>query len=145
MQKKGQVQTELRVHSGVCVSSLCCLPGQEGLWQDVWLVLMPRGGWFLSNHPSELLNSFLRSVQIAPKESDQSRLLGGFKLNSKWHGIINNTILASTVFLLSGLTVKFRAPSISPLPQHSREQEPPCPPSLIPSPGSPVATGPLER
>lgn len=49
--------------------------------------------------------NFVRSVQVTPKVSDQPRLLGGFKLNSKRHRIINNGALARTAFLLSGLVV----------------------------------------
>lgn len=63
--------------------------------------------------------------------SDQPSSLGGFKINSKWHGIINDAALARAASLPSGLVVAFRAPSISPQPQHPREQEPPRPSSLI--------------
>lgn len=76
---KGQVQTKARVHSGVRVSS-APLP----LSENTWLVPTPEGR-MVSVQTAHLnsLTAFVRNVRITPKVSDQSRLLGGLKLNSK--------------------------------------------------------------
>lgn len=117
---------------GCVYHGLSCLWSQgEPLSRTCGWCRHPRANGFRPNCSWNCLTTFVRSVQVTPKVSDQSRLLGGFKLNSKWHGITNNSALARTPFLLSGVVVGFRAPSISPQPQHPREQEPPRPSSLI--------------
>lgn len=64
--------------------------------ESMWLVLTPKGhdtrgpyGFCPNSHLNCLRTAFVRNVQITPKVSDQSKLLGGFNLNPKWLGIIN--------------------------------------------------------
>lgn len=62
---------------GACVIGSAAPQAKEGLWENTRFTLMPRGEWFPSKSPSELLNSFWKERSDSTKGVRPIQAVGG--------------------------------------------------------------------